>query len=150
MDYTSVRGVPIDRDALTSRLKKCLNIKNNYPDSIVLFHSGRNGDYYSAYCKDATDLATKLAGRWNFTLAHTEPSDQDESIGCIYETTIQRKYFDGHVCALLLAGESVIVVESQVLFEDEEADRFWVYVASMTVSLHKPITERSNRSARGC
>ena len=148
MDYTSVRGVPINRGALTARLQKCLDIKNNYPDSIVLFHSGRNGDYYSAYCKDATDIAVKLAGRWNFSLAHTQPSDQDESIGCIYDMTIQRKYFDGHVCALLLAGESVIVVESQVL--PGEADRFWVYVASMTVSLHKPIAEASNRSARGC
>ena len=148
MDYTSVRGVPIDRGTLTARLQKCLEIKNNYPDSIVLFHCGRVGDYYSAYCKDATDLATKLAGRWNFTLAHTEPSDQDESIGCIYETTIQRKYLVGHVCALLLAEESVIIVESQAL--PGETDRFWVYVASMTMSLHKPIAERSNRSDRGC
>ena len=144
MDYKRENGIVIDRDALTPRLQECLDIKNQYPDSIVVFEIGLLSDYYSAYGEDAVKVARIL----DLVVTHKKTSDLEGAIDSIQAVTMRSNAFDRWISTLLLAGESVIVVDWKAV--PGKADRSLVYVASMTVSLHKPIAETSNRSARGC
>ena len=57
MNYHTTDNAMLDYDSLTPRLRECLKIKNQYPNSIVLFQGGKS---YEAYGLDAIELARSL------------------------------------------------------------------------------------------
>lgn len=131
MDYKTEKGIVIDRDALSSRLQACLEIKNQYPDSIVVFEIGVSGDYFEAYGEDAVKVAKLL----NLVVTQKKATEVEGSIDRIQATTMPSYSFDRWIHTLLLAEESVIVVEWKVV--RGKPDRSRVSVASMTVSLRQ-------------
>lgn len=131
MDYKTEKGIVIDRDALTSRLQECLDIKNQYPDSIVVFEVGAYGDYFEVYGEDAVKVARIL----DLVVTQKKASNVEGAIGSIQATAMPNHAFDQWIHTLLLAEESVIVVEWKAV--QDKPDRPRVSVASMTVSLRQ-------------
>ena len=155
MDYKTEKGIVIDRDALTPRLQECLDIKNQYPDSIVVFEVGAYGDYFEAYGEDAVKVARILdlvvtqkkasnvegaIDRIQATIMPDHTFEQwvrnvEGAIDRIQATAMPNHAFDQWIHTLLLAEESVIVVEWKAV--RGKPDRPRVSVASMTVSLRE-------------
>ena len=131
MDYKTEKGIVIDRDALTPRLQECLDIKNQYPDSIVVFEVGAYGDYFEAYAEDAVKVARIL----DLVVTPKKASNVEGAIDRIQATAMPNHAFDQWIHTLLLAEESVIVVEWKAV--RGKPDRPRVSVASMTVSLRE-------------
>ena len=133
MDYKTANGIVIDRRALKPRLQECLDIKNNYPDSIVLFEIGAYGDYFEAYGEDAVKVARIL----DLVVTQKKATEVEGAIGSIQATAMPNYAFDRWIHTLLLAEESVVVVEWKTV--RGKPDRPRVSVASMTVSLRETV-----------
>ena len=94
MNYYNIHQVRIDLDALTSRLQKCLEIKERYPDAIVLFEYENPPDddddddyddvdvFYEAYCLDATRASLPANIGLTYKLA-TASGDAEEFMNLI-------------------------------------------------------------------
>ena len=145
MDYKTANGIVIDRRALTPRLQECLDIKTQYPDSIVLFEIGVSGDYFEAYGEDAVKVAKLL----DLVVTYKKATEAEGSIDRIQATTIPSYSYHRWIRTLLLVEKSVVVVEWKAV--QGKPDRSRVCVASMTVSLRETpeSIDRFRRLGRG-